>query len=136
MLRLFYLLSAVLSFLNGAWMLLFPRSWYTDFPADIPHTGAFNPHFVRDLGVVYLVVALAFAWCARNIDRSLPVHLALTIFFVGHALIHIVDIASGNLSPNHWLVDAPGVFMPALIMIGIAIRQNDSRGTAWRKVIR
>jgi hypothetical protein len=101
-------------------MLLFPRAWYTDFPADIPHTGAFNPHFIRDLGVVYLVVALAFAWCARNIERSRRVHFVLTVFFVGHALIHVVDIASGDLPQSHWLIDAPGVFIPALLMIVLA----------------
>lgn len=101
-------------------MLLFPRSWYTDFPAGIPHTGAFNSHFIRDLGVVYLVVALAFAWCARNVDRSRPVHVALTIFFVGHALIHVADITSGNLPQIHWLIDTPGVFLPALLMIVLA----------------
>jgi len=121
MLRLFYVIACVFSFVNGAWMLLFPRLWYTDFPADIPHTGPFNPHFVRDLGVVYLVVALAFAWSARNLDRSRPVHVALTVFFVGHALIHVVDIVSGNLPHSHWLIDAPGVFMPALIMIALAV---------------
>jgi hypothetical protein len=120
MLKLFYLISSILSFINGAWMLLFPRSWYTDLPADIPHTGPFNPHFVRDLGIVYLVVALAFAWCARNIERSRLVHLALTVFFVGHALIHVIDIASGDLPQSHWLIDAPGVFIPALVMIVLA----------------
>lgn len=102
-------------------MLLFPLSWYRDFPADIPHTGPFNSHFVRDLGVAFLVVALAFAWSARNIDRSYPVHLALTIFLAGHALIHVVDIASGSLPHSHWFIDAPGVFVPALIMIVLSV---------------
>ncbi len=117
MLRLFYIIAAIGSFVNGAWMLLFPLSWYTEFPADIPHTGPFNPHFVRDLGVVYLVVALAFGWSAMHLDRSRPVHLALTIFFVGHALIHLADIAAGSLPHSHWLIDLPGVFLPALIML-------------------
>ncbi len=98
-------------------MLLFPQSWYTDFPAAIPHTGPFNPHFVRDLAVTFLVVALAFAWSARNIDRSYPIHIGLTLFFTGHALVHVLDIASGHLPPTHWLIDLPGVFAPALIMI-------------------
>ena len=115
--RLFYLIASVTSLANGAWMLLFPRSWYTDFPADVSHTGPFNPHFVRDLGVVYLVVALAFGWSAMHLDRSRPVHLALTIFFVGHALIHLADIAAGRLPHSHWLIDLPGVFVPALIML-------------------
>ncbi|MFN2494162.1 MAG: hypothetical protein ABR501_14900 [Pyrinomonadaceae bacterium] len=108
-------------------MLLFPGSWYADFPADIPHTGPFNPHFVRDLGVTFLVIAVAFAWCARNISRSRGVHLSLTIFFVGHALIHVVDIVSGSLPSSHWLIDAPGVFLPALIMIILALPDVRSR---------
>jgi len=121
MLKFFYLISCALCFVNGTWMLFFPLSWYTDLPADVPHTGPFNPHFVRDLGVVYLVVALAFGWSARNMDRSRPVHLALTVFFAGHALIHLADIASGRLPHSHWLIDMPGVFVPALIMIVLAV---------------
>lgn len=123
MLKLFYLVACTLSLANGAWMLFFPYSWYTDFPSAVPHTGPFNPHFIRDLGVVFLVIALAFAWSARNIDRAYPVHLALTLFFVGHALIHLVDILSGQLPHSHWLIDTPGVFVPALIMTVLAVPQ-------------
>jgi hypothetical protein len=50
MLKLIYLIFGLLSFFNGAWMLLFPLSWYTDLPAAVPQTGPFNPHFVRVLG--------------------------------------------------------------------------------------
>lgn len=121
MLKLFYVMACVLSLFNGAWMLLFPQSWYTDLPAAVPHTGPFNAHFVRDLGVAFLVIGVAFAWSARNIDRSYPIHIGLTIFFTGHALIHLLDIASGHLPPVHWLIDAPGVFVPALIMILLAV---------------
>jgi hypothetical protein len=117
MLKFIYLLFSLLSLSNGAWMLLFPQSWYTDLPADVPHTGPFNAHFVRDLGVAFLVSGLAFAWSARNIDRSYPVHIGLTIFFTGHALIHLLDIATGHLPTTHWLIDLPGVFLPALLML-------------------
>ena len=121
MLRLFYLIAAILSFANSIWMLLSPLSWYEKFPAEIPHTGPFNAHFVRDLGVVYFVVALAFAWSAKNVERSLVVHIALTVFFVGHALIHLADIAAGRLPHAHWLIDMPGVFVPALLMTIVAV---------------
>lgn len=120
MLKLFYLIAAIFSCANSIWMLVSPWSWYEKFPAGISHTGPFNAHFVRDLGVVYLVVALAFAWCARNMERSLVVHIALTVFFVGHALIHLADIAAGRLPHAHWLIDMPGVFVPALLMTILA----------------
>jgi hypothetical protein len=121
MLKRFYVVAGLLSLLNGIWMLLFPLSWYTDFPADVPHTGPFNPHFVRDLGVAFLVVALAFGWSARNLSRSYPIHVGLTLFLTGHALIHLLDIATGHLPASHWLIDLPGVFLPALIMIVLTI---------------
>ena len=117
MLKVIYLVLSFLNLFSGAWMLLFPQSWYTDLPADVPHTGPFNAHFVRDLGVAFLVAGIAFTWSARNIDRSYPVHIGLTIFFTGHALIHLVDILTGHLPATHWLIDTPGVFLPALIMI-------------------
>jgi hypothetical protein len=128
MLKFIYLLFSLLSLSNGAWMLLFPQSWYTDLPADVPHTGPFNAHFVRDLGVAFLVSGLAFAWSARNIDRSYPVHIGLTIFFTGHALIHLLDIATGHLPTTHWLIDLPGVFLPALLLMLVLTHPRVRRG--------
>ena len=121
MLKIIYLFFCLLSIFNGAWMLLLPLSWYTDLPAAVPNTGPFNQHFVRDLGVVFLLIGFAFGWAALNIDRSRPVHLAITAFFTGHALIHLVDIMSGRLPHSHWLIDTPGVFLPAALMILLAV---------------
>lgn len=121
MLKLFYVIASVLSLANGAWMLLSPLSWYSDFPAAIPHTGSFNPHLIRDLGVVYVIAALGFGWCATHLENRLPIHLGLTVFFVGHALIHVVDIVSGRLPQTHWLIDAPGVFVPAILLVVLAL---------------
>jgi hypothetical protein len=121
MLKIIYLFFCLLSIFNGAWMLLFPLSWYTDLPAAVPNTGPFNQHFVRDLGVVFLLIGFAFGWAALNIDRSRPVHLAITAFFTGHALIHLADIMSGRLPHSHWLIDTPGVFLPAVLMILLAV---------------
>jgi hypothetical protein len=127
MLKGFYVVSCLLSLFTGIWMLFFPLSWYSNFPAAIPHTGAFNSHFVRDLGVVYLTIALSFAWCASQLNLSRPVHLGLTFFFTGHALIHLFDILSGRLPQSHWATDLPLVFLPAVVMIALSIRSVRSK---------
>lgn len=102
-------------------MLAYPFSWYNNFPAAIPHTGPFNSHFVRDIGVAYICVAIGFAWCAVHPVRGYGIHLGLTAFFAGHAFIHLYDILSGRLPHSHWLIDSPMVFLPAIIMIILAL---------------
>ena len=119
-LRLFYVLAGIGSLANGAWMLWSPSSWYTDLPAAVPDTGAFNSHFIRDIGVTYIVMAMGFAWCALRLDRCRPVHVGLTLLLGGHALLHLVDITTGRLPSSHWMIDAPVVFVPALVLAVLA----------------
>jgi len=120
-LKMFYAVACGLCGALGAWMITSPLSWYTEFPGGIPHTGPFNSHFIRDLGVGYSVAALGFGWCARHLDRCYPAHIGLTAFFTGHALIHLADLAAGHLPDVHWLVDTPLVFIPALLLIIFAL---------------
>ena len=121
MLRIIYAIFCVLSLLNGAWMLFSSFSWYANLPAAVPHTGPFNAHFVRDIGVAFFVAGLGFGWCALHTERSRTIHAGLTVFFVGHALIHLVEILTGQLPGTHWLIDAPGVFAPALLLLVLAV---------------
>ena len=43
---------------NGVWMLLSPTHWYHKLPAAVPDFGPLNEHFVRDLGTVFVMMAL------------------------------------------------------------------------------
>ncbi len=121
MLRAFYVVAGVLTFTNAAWMILSPASWFTGLPAGVPDTGPFNAHFVRDIGVAFAVAAFGFAWCARHSHRCYPVHVGLTLFFGGHALVHVADLLAGRLPPHHWWLDLPGVFGPALLLALLSI---------------
>ncbi len=107
-----YRIFAILNVANGLWMLVAPAGWFVEIPAAVPDTGPFNAHLVRDLGVVYAVCGIGFAWCAENLDRALPVHVGITLFYAGHAATHVADILSGRLPASHWLIDTPAVFAP------------------------
>ena len=120
MTTLFWIL-AVVNVANGLWMLATPGGWFTGVPAAVPDTGPLNPHFVRDVGVVYLVSGVGLAWCARNLDRALPVLVGITAFHVGHALTHVADILTGRLPASHWLIDTPGVFAPTILLVMMAL---------------
>lgn len=122
MLRTIYLISAAFSAANAVWMILFPLSWYHDLPAAIPHTGPFNAHFVRDIGLAYALSAVGFIWCADSRrPGTLPVHWGVTLFFFGHALVHVVEIVAGILPPSHWQLDASSVFTPPVLLLILAI---------------
>jgi hypothetical protein len=116
-----YRVFAILNVANGLWMLAAPAGWFVGIPAAVPDTGPFNAHLVRDLGVVYAVCGIGLASCAENLDRALPVHIGITSFYAGHAVTHVIDIASGHLPSSHWLIDTPVVFLPAITLVAIAV---------------
>lgn len=47
---------------------------------------------------------------------------AVAAVFLGiHALVHVVESATGALPPGSWLADLPGVHLPALVVAGLAL---------------
>jgi len=117
--RILYLIFGLMALVNGVWMLASPESWYTGLPASVPDTGPYNGHFIRDLGVVFIIIAGGFCWCAWRVDRSRPVLIVIALFYLGHAIVHLLDLISGRLPHSHWSIDTPAVFLPALIMIAL-----------------
>lgn len=102
---------------NGLWMLFFAENWYFNLPAGIEDTGPLNTHFVHDIGLVYCIAGIAAFYCASQIHYCKAVHIGLTLFTVGHALIHVVEILIGLLPPSHWLIDLPLLFVPAILIL-------------------
>jgi hypothetical protein len=110
--RLFFRIVGLLNLANGLWMLAAPARWYHDLPAGVPDTGPLNLHFVRDIGAAFTTIGVVLLVAAP----SRGVLLATTLFYVLHALVHVADLASGRLEPAHWLIDLPGVFLPAVLL--------------------
>jgi hypothetical protein len=54
---------------NGLAMLCLPAHWYAAVPG-VADTGPFNPHFIRDIGLAYVVAATTLVWFA--LDRTPP----------------------------------------------------------------
>jgi len=104
---------------NALWMLAGPMHWYTELPAAVPDTGPFNPHFVRDIGCAFLAAGFALVWAARSERARFPLAATALVFLGAHALLHIYDTAVGNLPSDHWWLDFAGVYLPALILVGV-----------------
>jgi hypothetical protein len=104
--------------INGAAMLAVPAGWYGAVPG-VPETGAFNAHFVRDIGAAYLAAGAALLWFAlRPAERAAA--QAGAAFLTLHALIHVWDMAAGREHIHRLVTDLPAVFLPPALAIWIA----------------
>ena len=115
--RVIFLVLGVVNAANGLWMLLLPQGWYQDLPAGVPDTGPLNTHFVRDLGGAFLTIGIALLVASSRPAMRRPVLVFSALFYVLHAAIHVRDLIAGQLDADHWLIDLPGVFLPAAIMV-------------------
>ena len=113
---------AVISLGNAAWMLAGPMHWYEELPAGVPDTGPFNAHFVRDIGCAFLAIGVALAWAAWRPQWRIPLVTVAALFYIAHGLLHVHDTLRGLLDTHHWALDFPGVYLPAVLMIWLALR--------------
>lgn len=119
--RMVFWLLGVVNVAHGLWMLASPVSWYHRLPAGVPDTGPLNLHFVRDIGAAFTTIGVALCVAAPDAPRRRGVLLAVTLFFVLHALVHVADLVGGRLPAGHWLTDLPGVFVPALALLVLCL---------------
>lgn len=108
---------------NGLLMLLAPSSWYAAMPVPLEKVAA-PVYFVRLLGIANLSTAPVFLWCARNLKRRKPVHLALTLYVLGVALVTAAELYLAPALPTRflfWLPIVTCVFGPALVMLVMAL---------------
>jgi hypothetical protein len=112
------------SIANGVWMLIEPGHWYEHLPAGVPDTGPLNAHFVRDIGCAFLAMGGAAVMAWRRPAWRTPLATVVAAFFVMHAILHVHDTVRGLLAADHWWLDAPGVYAPALLLAYAAFRLN------------
>ncbi|HLK26162.1 MAG TPA: hypothetical protein VKT30_16015 [Caulobacteraceae bacterium] len=109
---------AVLLVGNGAAMLFAGSWWYGAVPG-VTETGPFNPHFVKDVGAAYVVAGVGFAAFAWRPGPMLPALAAATGFLSLHALVHVADAIASPNGVADIIRDFPGVFVPALVGLGL-----------------
>lgn len=109
---------------NGFFMLISPANWYFAVPG-VTTTGAFNQHFIRDIGLIFLLVAIAlFIGVARPAAR-VPLWGAAALWLTGHALFHVWEVAVGICGTGALSQDFPAVTLPAILTTALAL-------WAWR----
>ena len=104
---------------NGLWMLISATSWFSQMPVGAEDTGPPNSHFIHDVGLVYALVGIGAFYCGYDLKKCFKIHLGMTLFMGGHALIHVGEILLGTLPESHWITDFPLVTFPAILLIAM-----------------
>jgi hypothetical protein len=105
---------------NALWMLVAPFQWYRLLPAGVPDFGAYNPHFVRDLGCAFFTVGVMLVEAVRTPARTRLLAGFALVFYGAHALVHVFDTLSGHVAMHHFLTDLPLTYIPVAIL-GITV---------------
>ncbi len=118
--------------ITGAWAAGFPRSFYDDYPGFgrvwVAADGPYNEHLVRDVGALYLALAvagvLALVWRERRV--TMLVAAAWTVFSAPHLAYHLQHLGrfdTVDLVGN--VVTLGGTLVLALVLLAGTARRTE-----------
>lgn len=110
-------LALLLSFAagaNGAFMLISPGGWYAAVPG-VTTTGPFNQHFIRDIGLIFLLLGLTLLIGVKRPEVRTIFWTVPAVWLCGHALFHLWEVAVGICSASALSRDFPAVSLPAIL---------------------
>jgi len=105
---------------NGVFMLVAPENWYFAVPG-VTSTGPFNQHFLRDIGLIFVLIGGAYLVGAARPHLRVLLWAAPTIWLLGHALFHFWEVAVGICSPSDIVRDFPAVTLPAIVGVVLTL---------------
>ena len=104
---------------NGVFMLLDPVNWYFAVPG-VTSTGAFNQHFVRDIGLIFVFVGAALLTGVLRQPLRVVVWSFAALWLAGHAIFHLWEVVVGICGPGALARDFPAVTLPAILTAALA----------------
>ena len=126
--RIKQLVSAILAATGiyvGLWAAAWPRQFYDSFPGFGRHwveaLGPYNEHLVRDLGGLYLAMAVISVWAAVVPRREVfpMVGLGWLAFNIPHCLFHLdhLDVYTGVDVAGNVITLVGVVVLAALLLV-------------------
>lgn len=109
---------------NGLFMLLSPANWYFAVPG-VTTTGPFNQHFLRDIGLIFVLVAVALLVGVARPRARVALWSAAALWLAGHAVFHFWEVAIGICGSGALVQDFPAVTLPAILTVALSL-------WAWR----
>lgn len=119
--QLLILIAAIISLANGLFMLSDPFGWYQAIET-VKFTGPPNQHFIRDIGLAYVVSGLVLAFSGKYPQGRWLAAFTGSLWLGFHGALHIWEVVTGICTTELFWRDAPGVLGPPLLVwIALAI---------------
>jgi hypothetical protein len=113
--QIMFALVALFCLVNGAIMVWNPHGWYQLLPT-VQTTGAFNQHFIRDIGLAYATCGILLGYAARFPSGRWLAASAGVLWLTMHGAFHVWELLSGIGAQHVFWMDAPGVLGPPLMV--------------------
>jgi AhpD family alkylhydroperoxidase len=125
--QLLVALAALIALGNGLLMLIDPFGWY-EMVGTVKATGPANGHFIRDIGLAYLLSAGLLGYAAINLPMRWGSALAGSTWLALHGGLHIWEVTAGLCAPGIFWSAAPGTLGPPLIALaGVGLQMARQR---------
>ena len=112
---------AAMDIVNGIEMFFLPSAWFFRLVPGVTETGPFNEHLVIDGGTFFLAVGIGLVAAALNPRRNAIAVVIAAIAGVMHSILHLYSHAAGLLSSKHLITEVLGIYVPAIVLIVIAV---------------
>ena len=103
----------VYHFATGVMAYFMTGFFYEKFTA---HTGPLNNHFLGDVGAAYLTAGVALLLAAYIEKWRIPFSVSAALFLGLHSLIHITEMATGQLQNMQVASDLVTVILPTVFV--------------------
>jgi predicted anti-sigma-YlaC factor YlaD len=127
---------AAMDIVNGIEMFFFPTAWFFRLVPGVTETGPFNGHLVMDGGTFFLAVGVGLVAAALNPRRNAIAVVIAAVAGVMHSILHLYSHAAGILSSEHMVTEVLGIYVPAVVLIVIAVdlysRSDETRAAPAR----
>src|SRR6266481_8089841 len=114
-------IMAALDIVNGIEMFFFTSAWFFKLVPGVPETGPYNMHLVMDGGTFFLAVGVGLVAAALNPRRNAIAVVVAAVAGIMHSILHLYSHAAGLLSSHHMVTEVLGIYVPAILLIAIAI---------------
>ena len=112
-------LIGAMNIANGLVMVVNGQNWYHRVPG-VSDTGPYNPHFVQDIGLAFIVAGGAFVARAWR-PAYWPAAVSGGAFVVAHATLHLIGMGHSH----HPAFDLGVLVVPSIVALWAATPDKD-----------